>query len=89
MFNFWIVLLAIALRLQTILSGKSSAHVLLQPKIPVSLTDSYETVDIVRFFPGQLDLELQDIFQFTTVLKEVEKKTWVGSKFCNNQELSL
>ena len=89
MFNFWIILLANAVQLQTILKGKSSAHVLLQPQIPVSMTDSYKTVDIVMPFPRQLNLQLQNVFQFTTVLQEVEKKTWVGSKFCNNQELSL
>ena len=89
MFNFWIILLAIGVLLQTILSGKSSAHVLLQPQIPASLTVSYKTVHIVIPFPRQLILELQNVFQFTTVLQEVEKKTWVGSKFCNNQVLSL
>ena len=40
-------------------------------------------------FARQLDLEIQNVFQFTTVLQEIEKKTLVGSKFCNNQELSL
>ena len=49
MFNFWIILLAIAGRLQTILSEKSRAHVLPQPQIPASLTDSYKTIDIVIF----------------------------------------
>ena len=89
MFNFWIILLAIAVRLQTILSGKFSAHVVLQPQIPVSLTDAYKTIDTVIPFPRQQGLELQNVFQFTTVLQEVEKKTWGGSKSCNNQELSL
>ena len=88
MFNFWIILLAIAVRLQTILSGISSAHVLLQPQIPVSLTNSYKTLDTVILFPRELGLELQNVFQFTTVLQEVKEKTWIGSKFCNNQELS-
>ena len=87
MFHFWIIFLAVGL--QTILSGKSSAHVLLQPQIPVSLTDFYKTGDIVIPFPTLLDLELQNVFQFTTFLQEVEKKTWVGPKFCYNQELSL
>ena len=76
MFNFWIISLAIAVRLQTILSGNSSAHNLLQPLILVSLTDSYKIVDIVIHFPRQLDLELQNVFQFTTVLQEVEKKNF-------------
>ena len=55
----------------------------------MSLTDSYKTVDIVILLPRELGLELQRVFQFITVLQEVEKKTWIGSKFCNNQELSL
>ena len=68
------------------MKNQSSAHVLFHPQTPVSLTDSYKTVDIVINIPRQLNVELQKVFQFTTVLQELEKES---SKLCNNQELNL
>ena len=71
------------------MENQSSAHVLFEPQTPVSLTDSYKTVDNVIPFPRQLNVELQKVFQFTTVLQEVEKKTWSSPKFCSESSLLL
>ena len=89
MFNLRILRIAIAVRSQTVLRGKSSVDVLFQARTFVSLPDFSKTVDIVISFPRQLNLEPQKVFQFLTVLQEVEKKTWSSSKFCNKPKLSL
>ena len=67
---------------------QTTAHVLFQPQTPVSLDDSYLTVDIAVPLPNLLNVDLRPIYKFSSILQQLEQKTWKNSQFCNNPEIS-
>ena len=88
MCNFVIFILILAVRQQTAESARTTAHVLFQHQTPVSLADSYLTVDIAVPHPKLLNVDLRSIYKFSSILQQLEQKTWKSSKFCNNSEIS-
>ena len=76
------------MRQQTAESARITAHVLFQPQITVSLADSYLTLDIAVPLPKLLNVDLRPIYKFSSILQQLEQKTWKSSQFCNNQEIS-
>ena len=88
MYNFVIFILILAVRQQTAESARTTAHVLFQPQTPVSLADSYLTVDIAVPLPKLLNVDLRPIYKFSSKLQQLEQKTWKSSQFCNNSEIS-
>ena len=88
MYNFMIFLLILAVRQQTAESARTTAHVLFQPQTPVSLADSYLTVDIAVPLPNLLNVDLRSICKFSSMLPQLEQKTWKSSEFCKHPEIS-
>ena len=88
MYNFLIFILILAVRQETAESARTTAHVLFQPHTPVSLADSYLTVDIAVPLPKLLNVDLRPIYKFSSILQQLEQKTWKSSQFCNNPEIS-
>ena len=88
MYNFVIFILILAVRQQTAESARTTAHVLFQPQTPVSLADSYLTVDIAVPLPKLLNVDLRPIYKFSSKIQQLEQKTWKSSQFCNNPEIS-
>ena len=80
--------LKLAGRQQTAEIARTTAHVLFQPQTPVSLADSYLTVDIAGTLPKLLNVDLRPIYKFSTILQQLEQKTCKRSQFCNNPEIS-
>ena len=88
MYYFVIFILILAVRQQTAESARTTAHVLFQTQTPVSLADSYLTVDIAVPLPKLLNVDLRPIYKFSSKLQQFEQKTWKSSQFCNNPEIS-
>ena len=88
MYNFVIFILILAVRQQTAQSARTTAHDLFEPQTPVSLADSYLTVDIAVPLPKLLDVDLRSIYKFSSMLQQLDEKTWESSAFCNNTEIS-
>ena len=88
MYSFLILILIFAVRQQTAESARTTAHFLFQPQTPVSLADSYLTVDIADPLPKLLNVDLRSIYKFSSILQKLEQKTWKSSEFCNNPEIS-
>ena len=63
MYNFLIFFLILAVRQQTAESARTTAHVLFQTQTPVSLADSYLTVDIAVPLPKLLNVDLRPIYK--------------------------
>ena len=76
------------MRQQTADSVRTTAHVLFQPQTPISLAVSYLTVDIAVPLPKLLNVGLRPVYKFSTILQQLEQKTWKSSQFCNNPEIS-
>ena len=75
------------MRQQTAESARTTAHVLFQPQTPVSLADSYLTVDIAVPLPKLLNVDLRPTYKFSSILQQLEQKTWKSSQFCNKPEI--
>ena len=73
---------------QTAESARTAAHVLFQPQTPVSLADSYLTVDIALPLPKLLNMDLRPIYKFSSILQQLEQKRWKNPQFCNNPEIN-
>ena len=88
MYNFLIFILILAVRQQTAESARTTAHVLFRPQIPVSMADSYLTVDIAVPLPKLLNVDLRSIYKFSSIPQQLEQKTWKSTQICNNPEIS-
>ena len=88
MYNFLIFILILAVRQQTAESAQTTAHVLFQPQTQVSLADSYLTVDIAVPLAKLSNVDLRPIYKYSSILQQLEKKTWKSSQFCNHPETS-
>ena len=88
MYNFVIFILVFAVREQTAENARTTAHVHFQPQTPVSLADSYLTVDIAVPLPKLLNVDLRPLNKFSSILQQLEQKRWKSSEFCNNPEIS-
>ena len=88
MYIFVILILILAVRQQTAQSARTTAHVFFQPQTPASLADSYLTVGIAVPLRKLLNVDLQSIYKLSSILQQLEQKTWKSSKFCNNPKIS-
>ena len=86
MYNLVIFILILAVRQQTAESAKTTAHVLIQPQTPVSLADSYLNVDITVPLPKLFNVDLRSIYKFSSILQQLEQKTWKSSGITTTQK---
>ena len=73
MYNFVIFILILAVRQQTAEIAQITPHFLFQPQTPVSLADSYLTVDIAVPLPKLLNVDLRSIYKFSIGTENVEE----------------